>query len=574
MLTDRPAPKPDLKHGFWTPLWLSRRAYRDIAVASIFLNILALSLPLFTRVVYDRVVPNFAEATLWVLSSGMLLVLCFEILFKVSRSYMTDHLGNRAAAQLEQDFQQHLLHLPQGYTIAQTGQFFTLLQDIRDFFCQKLVPTMVDTPFVLTFLLAIFLICPAMAMVPLVIGLMLIGVQFGFHKVVHHVMMRQQRASYAKQTVLVETLHGRDTIRQLGAYEVFSGNWKRTSDEAAMATADMATWHGVMHHVCNALVVANSVLLIIVGVYEIHNGDLSVGGLLAINLLSGRALSPLLSIGGILAKWPHMLSEMRTIEGVLAMPTELKTADEPFVLQGALAVQQASVQYRGHALPALSDASFSMPKGQKLALVGPSGAGKSTLLKALSAEVPLSSGIVRWDERDTQHLPPADLRAQMGIVDQYPYFFARSLRENLLLGIDKTDEDVRVALEIVGLDVMVKTAGRGLDLHIEEGGLNLSGGQRQCLAIARALLRQAPVMLMDEPTSMMDHHMESRLVNNLQFAFKDKTVVLVTHRTPLLALVDAIAVLDNGRVTRFGAREKVLRELSALTPPEVNQHAG
>lgn len=560
---DTPLTDTHPKHGFWTPLWLSRRAYRDIAVSSIFLNILALALPLFTRVVYDRVVPNFAEATLWVLTSGMVLVLCFEILFKVSRSYMTDHLGNRAAAELEQAFQKHLLHLPHGYTIAQTGQFYNLLQDIRDFFCQKLVPTLVDAPFVLTFLLAIFLISPPMAVVVLVIGLLVIGVQFGFHKVIHHVMMRQQRATYAKQNVLVETLHGRDTIRQLGAYHLISDKWQRVSNEAAMASADMATWHGVMHHLCTALMTLDSVLLIIVGVYEIHDGNLSVGGLLAVNLLAGRALSPLLSIGAILAKWPHMLSEMRTIESVLALPVELASAEEPFVLQGALAVQQVSVKYAGHALPSLSEASFAMPKGQKLALVGPSGAGKTTLLKTLSAEVPLASGLIRWDERDIRHLPPAELRAQMGIVDQYPYFFARSLRENLLLGLERNDDELKLALEMVGLDAVVKAAGRGLDLHIEEGGLNLSGGQRQCLAVARALLRQAPVMLMDEPTSMMDHLMEARLVQNLKFALKDKTLVVVTHRSPLLALVDAIAVLEHGRITRFGAREMVLKDLSA-----------
>lgn len=558
------------RHSFWNPLWLSRRVYRDIAISSIFLNILALALPLFTRVAYDRVVPNFAEATLWVLVSGMVLVLGFEVLFKVSRSYMTDHLGNQAAAELEQDFQKHLLQLPHGYTIAQTTQFFSLLQDIRDFFCQKLVPTLVDTPFVLTFLLAIFLICPPMAFVPLVIGMILIGMQYAFHTVVHRAMMRQQATAYEKQNVLVETLHGRDTIRQLGAGVLFGGNWNRVSRDAALANANLSTCYGLMNYLSTALITLNSVLLIMVGVYEIHDGALSVGGLLAVTLLSSRVLSPLTAIGSILAKWPHMISEMRMIESVLAMPAEMGEGEEAFVLQGGLSAQGASVQYKGHALPALIDAGFTLLRGQKLALVGPSGAGKTTLLKALAAEVPLSSGVIRWDERDTAHVPPASLRAQMGIVDQYPYFFARSLRDNLLLGIERNEDEIRHALEIVGLDVMVKAAGRGLDFFIEDGGVNLSGGQRQCLAIARALLRQAPVMLMDEPTSMMDHMMEARLVNNLQFAFKDKTVVLVTHRTPLLALVDAIAVLDQGRITRFGARGDVLKELSG---PEGGKHA-
>ncbi|MBY0407969.1 MAG: ATP-binding cassette domain-containing protein, partial [Rickettsiales bacterium] len=521
-------------------------------------------LPLFTRVVYDRIVPNFAEATLWVLFSGMVLVLAFELLFKVSRAYMTDHLGNRAAAQLEQEFQQHLLRLPHGYSIAQTGQFFSLLQDIRDFFCQRLVPTLVDVPFVLTFIIAIFLISPAMALVPLVIGLLLIGMQYGFQALLHQVMQRQQQTSYQKQNALVELLHGRDTIRQLSAQAPFLAGWNNASDQAADATAQLATWQGLMQHLSTALILLNSLLLIIVGVYEIHANSLSVGGLIAINILSSRMLSPLTAVGTILAKWPHMISEMRTIEKVLALAPDKEESEEPFTLLGAVSVQQASVHYPNHALPALKDASFALARGQKLALVGPSGAGKTTLLKALSAEVGLASGLIRWDEHDITHLPPAGLRGQMGIVDQYPFFFARSLRENLLMGLEKSDEDIRAALEIAGMDGMVKASGRGLDLPIEEGGVNLSGGQRQCLAIARALLRKPAVLLMDEPTSMMDHMMEARLVQHLRSAMQGVTLVVVTHRSPLLALVDAVAVMDQGRITRFGARDDVLKAISQV----------
>lgn len=550
------------QHGFWRPLWLTRGAYRDIALASILLNLLAMALPVFTRVIYDRVVPNFAEATLWVLFSGMVLVLAFEVIFKLSRSYITDHLGHKAGALLEQQFQNHILHVPHNFSIAKTGQYFNYLQEIRDFFCQKLVPTLIDTPFVIMFLLVIFLLCPTMALVPVVMGGIIIGLQYAFHGALHQGLLSNQTAMHDKQNALVESLNGRETIRQLTCYGPFQDAWKNVTDTAALSQANLSIWQGFVNYLCNAALILNSVLLIAVGVYQINAGNLSVGGLLAINLLSSRALAPLTQIGSIMAKWPHMVTEMRSVENILAMPTERSSAEVPFSIQGNISLQQATVQYAGQPNPALRDITLSIPQGKKLALVGPTGAGKTTLLKVLSAELPLHSGSIRWDERDAQHLPPAALRAQLGIVDQYPYFFARSLRENLTLGIMRDDAEIRHALEIVGMDAFVKAAGRGLDLPIAEGGSNLSGGQRQCMAIARALLRQAPVLLMDEPTSMMDHVMESRLVHNLNFVLKDKTFVVVTHRTPLLSLVDSIAVLEGGRITRHGARSDVLKELS------------
>jgi len=551
----------NVEHSFWKPLWLTRDAYREIIVTSIFLNFLGIALPIFTRVVYDTVVPNFAEATLWVLFSGMLLVLCFEILFKVSRSYIVDHLGHQASARLEQEFHAHLLQLPHGYNMARTSQYFNYLQEIRDFFCHKLVPTLVDAPFVLGFLLAIFLLSPAMVLVPVVMGGVLIASQYAFHNALHKGLLINQHVIYAKQNALAETLNGRDTIRQLACYAPFRNAWVKLTEHAAKTQADLTIWQGLVVHICTAAIILNSVLLIIVGVYQIHAGNLSVGGLLAVNLLAARALTPLTSIGSILAKWPHLKSEMREVEEILALPIENNTAADSFELQGMITLQHATVQYKGQPYPALQDITLTLPKGQKLALAGPSAAGKTTLLKVLSAEIPLHSGAVRWDERDHSHLAPAALRAQLGIVDQYPYFFARTLRENLLMGLERDEAELRHVLEIVGLDEFVKAMGRGMDLPIHEGGGNLSGGQRQCLAIARALLRQSPVILMDEPTSMMDHRMEARLVQNLKFALKDKTLVVVTHRTPLLSLVDAIAVLENGRLVRYGNRADILKDL-------------
>lgn len=550
-------------HPFWEPLWLSRAAYRDIAITTIFLNVLALAMPIFTRVVYDRVVPNFAEATLWVLFSGMLLVIGFEILFKTSRSMLTDRLSYAAAAGLEQQVQRKLLHIAPSLSQSHANQYFMTLHEIRDFFCQKLVPALVDAPFVLAFMLAIFLLSPLMALVPMVIGAIIVILQFAFHHVLQRELLQFQKSQLERQAQLQETLAGRETIRQLACYESFEKTWQDTTETCASQTASLMSWQATVAHLTAALVSFNALMLVAVGVYEIQESRLSIGGLIAVNILSGRVLAPLVALGGILSKWPYLRGQMQLVETFMSLPVETAASgEEPFRLAGALQTKQLTVQYPEHPLPALQDISFSLAKGEKLAIIGPSGAGKSTLLRALAAQLPPHSGTIRWDERDLAHLPPTALRQQLGVVEQYPFFFARSLRENLLMGLERSDNDILDTLEMVGMGRFVSAMGQGLDVMLAEGGSNLSGGERQCLAVARALLRRSPVMLMDEPTSMMDHMTEARVVASLRKACQHKTMVIVTHRTPLLALVDRIALVDGGKLARFGARDDVLRELN------------
>jgi ATP-binding cassette subfamily C protein LapB len=361
-------------HPFWRALHLPHRAYRDVVVTTVFLNLLAVALPIFTRVIYDRVVPNFAEATLWVLISGMVLVGVFEILFKVSRAWIGDQLGARALGTMENDFIRHVLHLPHGASLAKTSHYLACLQNLREFFCQKLLPTLVDTPFVFVFLLLIYLICPPMVLVPIVTGIIIIGMQYAFHTALDRGLVGNQRALEDKMQALSEILNGRETIRQLSSATPFLARWQGVSQVAADSGTAVSFWMNFTHAGIHALMVMNSVALIAVGVYQIHAGTLSVGSLLAINLLSGRALAPLVSIGELLAKWPTLRREMRAIEKVLAAPDEQDGGRDSIRLQGQLQVAGAMVQPGGY--PSLRDCSLTLAAGEKLALIGASGAGK------------------------------------------------------------------------------------------------------------------------------------------------------------------------------------------------------
>ncbi len=531
-------------------LQIPRTLLRDILITSLFLNLLAVALPLFTRVVYDKVIPNFAIETLWVLFSGMAMVLVFDSLFKASRNYIIQHISSKTLQELEQPFMTHLLKIPAQHNLAKTNYHLNSLQEICRYRFQLLIPATVDIPFVLVFLLIIYLICPPMALVPLGVGLSLIALQIAFHHKLNKALVHSQEATEERLQTVADLLQGRQTIRQLAHYTPFINDWKTASSRAAINNSRMTFLYQMVMSLSQSCLLFNTVLLMMVGVYQVQASTLSIGGLLAISLLSARILTPLMSIGELLAKRPKILMELKHINQVMQIPDEGTGAAIAFAPK--LTLTNATVD------PILKNCNFSLQAKEKLAIVGSSGAGKTTLLQILSKERTLSSGSVLWDDR--KDIAPAHLRQQMGIVEQHPYFFGRSVRDNLCLEHQYADAELFKTLDLVGLTTFIKATGHGLDLMLDNGGHNLSGGQRQCLALARALLRQPDILLMDEPTSMMDHQMELQLVQNLRFALKNKTVVLVTHRTPLLSLVDKILVLENGQVQQFGDKNTILNQ--------------
>jgi ATP-binding cassette, subfamily C, bacterial LapB len=462
----------------------------------------------------------------------------------------------KAGAALEQDYLEKVLHLPHGTDMARATTAIGHLADIREFYASRLVTTVIDVPFALIFAVLMAVISPVLVWVSLGIGVLLIGLQLAFHGPIGERLLQHEQHQQQKTRVLSALLWGRDTVRQLASYSHALSSWEKVSREAANYSARLSIGYQLLGGAGQALFVLNSVLLLAFGVYQIHAGNLSVGGLVALSMMSARVLTPLAALGEFLAKLPKIQKEIKDLEKIVNQDSEFNGGADKVILEGRLRLADVSVTIGGY--PALKDISFNLPQGEKLALIGASGAGKTTLLKALSLETPLSSGQLWWDDRLSTTLDTTALRRQIGIIEQHPYFFAGTIRENLCLGEDFHDGELNVALGVVGLSDFIKLAGRGLDLPISEGGHSLSGGQRQCLAIARMLVRQPPVVLMDEPTAMMDHAMEQKIVQALRFILKDKTLLLVTHRTPLLALVDKVAVIENGRITRAGDKQTIL----------------
>ena len=547
----------------WGALRFAPKTYSNVLLATFFLNLLTLALPIFTRNVYDKVVPNFAEATLWVLFSGIILALVFEVVFKSTRYWIGNQMGASAINQMEKDFFSHLLAINSKTNISQANLFLSNLSDVQDFFCQKLLPTLVDVPFVIIFFVIIYMISPAMMLVPLGVGIVMIGMQYARHNHLNAATLANQMAQQEKMNTLSESLNGRETIRQLATYTPFINKWVKIVHNAAFKSADSLFSHQLVASLGQSLFALNSVLLMVVGVYEIHGGELSIGGLIAINMLSARALSPLMGIGELLAKWPKLKKEILAVEKFMDLPSENDDCKDTFPMRGAIYIERVTATL--NKVPILRECTWKIVAGQKWALIGRSGAGKSTLLNLLALEVPIQSGRLMWDDRDSNSISPAGLRSQIGIVEQHPYFFTGTLRDNLSMGAPCDDPELRTYLEIVGLDLFIRAMGRGLDLPLVEGGINLSGGQRQALAIARALSRKPKVVFMDEPTAMMDHAMEQLLVQNLRFALKDKTCIIITHRSPLLSVVDGIAMMEEGRIVKAGNRNDMLKELGNVT---------
>ncbi len=560
--------KPRGGHWFWSVIFENRRLYRDAIISAVLINIFALVMPLFTMNVYDRVVPNNAIETLWVLAIGIGLALVFNFALTTARAHVVDTASKRIDVRLSALIMERILDLRMESRPVSVGSFASNVRSfetIRDFIASASLTTLVDLPFILLFLAVLAWISPWLLLPPVAGILIVLLVSAVTQARMEKLVVETYKAAAQRNGILVESIGGLETIKTLNAQGSTQRDWEHSTKFLAhLGTRIKFISSATVGFVQTAQQLV-TVGVIIVGVYLLQDAALTLGGIIAASMIAGRCLSPLGQVAGLMMQYQQARTSLESIDNYMEMPVE-HAAGKTYVprptLQGSIEFRNVNFSYPGTQQASLRNISFTIQAGEKVGVIGRIGSGKSTLEKMILGLYRPTSGTILIDGIDIHQIDPSDLRRAIGHVPQDPVLFFGSLKHNLTLGAPFADDASMIAAaEIAGVDEFAARHPEGYDMIIGERGDSVSGGQRQSIAVARALINDPAILLLDEPSSNMDNQSETALKTRLAAACKHKTLVLVTHRTALLALVDRIIVIDNGRIVADGPKEHVIEAL-------------
>lgn len=555
-------------HWFWSTIWESKNIYRDVLIASILINIFAIAAPMFTRLVYDKVVPNLAFETLWVLASGIFVVFLFDLLLKLMRSYFIDVAGKKSDILISSKLFSKVLGIRMEAKPASVGAFAKNLQEfesIREFFTSATIGSLIDLPFAIMFLALIWLMAGNLVFVPVAGVVVLIIYALLIQGPLRRTIEEGSRLASQKYANLIESLAGLETVKLFSAQSQFQFRWEE-------AVAHMANWNIKSRRITDSIQntagfvqQSTNVGMIIFGVYLIAEGELTMGGLIAATMLSGRAIGPLVQLSLLSTRYNQAKSSMTLIEQVMSMPDEQEEGKRYIhrpIIQGHIALDKVTFHYPDSPVASVRDLSLTITPGEKVAIIGRIGSGKTTLERLIMGLYKPTEGHVRIDDTDMEQLHHVDVRRNIGCVPQDSNLFYGSVRDNITLGRPLVDDrDVMDAANRAGVTAFTQQDPAGLERQVGEGGGLLSGGQRQSIAIARAFLGRPPVLLMDEPTSAMDNRSEMHIKHQLSQLLPSETLILITHKTSMLDVVDRVIVMEKGSIIADGPKAKVLSDL-------------
>ncbi|MCZ0921005.1 type I secretion system permease/ATPase [Vibrio diabolicus] len=555
-------------HWFWSTLWQSKSIYRDVLIASLLINLFAVAAPLFTRLVYDKVVPNLAFETLWVLASGIFVVFLFDFILKSLRNYFIDVAGKKSDILISSKLFSKVMGIRMESKPPSVGAFARHLQEfesIREFFTSATVSALIDLPFAILFLVIIWLMAGDLVYVPMVGVVILIVHSLLIQGPLRRSIEEGSRLASQKYANLIESLAGLETVKMLSAQSQFQYRWEE-------AVAHMANWNIKSRRITDSIQNAagfvqqsSNVGMIILGVYLIAEGELTMGGLIAATMLSGRAIGPLVQLSLLSTRYNQAKSSMTIINQVMEMPDEQEEGKRYIhrpIIQGKIEIDRVTFHYPDSPVASIRNISLTINPGEKVAIIGRIGSGKTTLERLIMGLYKPTEGHVRIDDTDIAQLHHVDVRRNIGCVPQDSNLFFGSIRDNITLGRPLTDDrDVLDAANRAGVTAFTQSDPAGLERQVGEGGTMLSGGQRQAVTIARAFLGRPPVLLMDEPTSAMDNRSEMHIKHQLSQLKPSETLILITHKTSMLDIVDRVIVMEKGSIIADGPKAQVLNDL-------------
>lgn len=562
---------------FWRPIAQNRWAYGQVVVAALLTNVLAVSTAIFTMVVYDRVLPNGATESLVALTIGVSIALIFDWIVKTLRGHFLDGAGSRADIRIGQRLFDQLLAIDLSAKRDSVGGLSSVMREfenLRDFLASATLIALIDLPFVLLFISVIYLIGGPVALIPALLVPIVIIVGLAVQPFLNQLAAEDFEEGKQKQSVLVETISGLETLKVSTASREMRRRWREALTRQAGSSIKTRILGQIVVNFSALAQQFAQVGVVTYGAVLVSRGDLSMGALIASVILSGRCMAPLGQVAHVMSRMVQAKTAFRALDEFMSRPLDRPISTKWLnreTLDGEVEFRGVGFTYPAAQAPVLRDVSFHIEAGEKVALLGKIGSGKSTLSRLMLGLYHPQQGAVMVDGTEVRQIDPFDLRHNMAIVMQESWLFSGTVRENIAAGAEQpSDEAVLEAAKKAGVHDFLADHPQGYDLKISERGEGLSGGQKQAIAIARALVADPAVLILDEPTSMMDMSAEARFVQRLKESTQDKTLIIITHRTALLELVDRVVVLDQGRVVADGPKailkQRAAERAGAKTP--------
>ena len=557
------------RHWFWSAFLDQSALYKDILVAAFLINIFAMVIPFFTMNVYDRVIPSHAEETLWLLAIGVIITIVLDYSLKLIRSHFVDLAGSRIDVKLSSLIMERVLGMKLENKPVSVGSFAQTLrsfESVRDFMSSATVTTLIDLPFAFLFLLIIAWISWPLIFIPVFTSIVILLYSIHVKRQVHGLTEQSSRTVALKNATLIESLSSLETLKVLGAESHIQSRWESVSTQLAKLNSS------VKHksHSATSMVASMSsfcvVSNVVLGVYLIDLKMLTMGGLIASGMLISRIIAPLAQTVGLIMQYENAKLSLSMLEEQMKKEPE-RSSSQSYVhrdfIKGDIEFKDMKFKYPNQENYALNGISFKVKQGEHVAIIGRTGSGKTTLSRLMMGMYQPLDGSVRVDGIDLRQLDPADLRSNIGCVEQHTTLFFGTLRENITLGSPHSEDSQVVQAADVGmLTDLINQHPRGFDMLVGERGEFLSGGQRQGVAIARAVLNSPSILLMDEPTSAMDFSTENNFIQKVGSYCEGKTLILITHKMSLLQLATRVIVLDQGRIIADGPKDSVLEAIN------------
>jgi len=560
-------------HWFWGEFHRFRKALGEIALGSFVANLLAVSVALFSLQVYDRVIPHQSEATLWVLAIGACLALLLEAFLKIARARLMDGAGRQIELSVLTLLMERVMGMRSDLRGQSPSMTFSAMREfgsVREFFTASTIGTIADIPFIFVFLLLVASIAGPVVWVLILGGALMVIPGFFLQKRMLQLTQETQGASAKSSRLLHEAIFERDTVKTQRAEDRVMRLWQELTTLSAMKSSEQRRLASVLTFWSQGMQQMTYVVAVIAGTYLVFAGQLTVGSIIAVGILTSRTLAPLTQLAGTMARWGNVKAALDGLEAIAGAPQDAQPGRiylRRDALKGHFELRDVQFQYEDDGAPTLDIGAVQIKPGQKIAVLGSNGAGKSSLLKLLSGVYAPTKGRVLIDGTDMAQIEPRDLRRLIGYLGQDVRLFSGTLRDNLNLTLlERDDTRLMQALAFAGLGAFVKAHHKGLDLEIQDGGQGLSIGQRQSIGWARLWLQDPGVCLLDEPTAALDQTLEATLVTRLKKWMQGRTAIIATHRVPILSLTNRTLILQNGRMTVDGPQDQVLAHINKPVP--------